>query len=218
MRPHLKSALFIMVLLGLCSPMIAVAQETKLAVVDVQALTLASDEGKTVNEKWEKRFQVLSGEMEKTRKDIEAKENDLRTRDRLLSATAKAQLAREIDEAKRNFDRKNQDYQKELSDLQNDLLLPVADKARQELAAFVSENGYNLLYDLSSEKSNVVWFNPQNDVTAIVLKRLNDAYKKSGGVPAAPSTAPAATPKPATPPATTQPRPSVPAPTTPPSK
>ena len=175
MRQRLKSVLPALVLLGICSPGVAVAQEAKIAVVDVQALTLASDEGKAVNEKWEKRFQALSSEMEKNRKEIEAKENDLRTRERLLSPTAKTQLSRDIDEAKRTFERKNQDYQKELQDLQNDLLLPVADRARQELAAFVAENGFNLLLDLSSERSNVVWFNPKNDVTATVMRRLNDA-------------------------------------------
>jgi len=215
MRPVLKTILLILVLSGLCLPGIGLAQEAKIAVVDVQALTLASDEGKAVNEKWEKRFQALSAEMDKARKDIETKETDLKTRERLMSATAKTQLAREIDDAKRAFDRKNQDAQKELGDLQNDLLLPVADKARQELAAFVAENGYNLLIDLSSERSNVVWFNPKNDVTAAVMKRLNDTYKKSGGVPAVPSANPSPAPagtKPATTPPATPPRPSTPTP------
>src|SRR5215510_13636777 len=101
MRQDLKSVLLSLVVGGLCLPSIAVAQDAKIAVVDVQALTLASDEGKTVMEKWEKRFQTISAEMEKTRKEIDGKENDLRTRERLMSATAKTQLSRDIDDAKR---------------------------------------------------------------------------------------------------------------------
>lgn len=217
MRQHLKSVLLAFVVAGVCVPGIGMAQEAKIAVVDVQALTLASEEGKTVNEKWEKRFQAISAEMDKTRKEIEAKENDLRTRERLMSAAAKTQLMREIDDAKRGFERKNQDYQKELSDLQNDLLLPVADKARTQLATYVQENAITLLIDLSSEKSNVVWFNPKNDVTAPVLKLLNDAYKKSGGVPAVPSVTPSTAPGATTPKPTTNPAPQ-PRPTTPPAK
>jgi Skp family chaperone for outer membrane proteins len=114
-----------------------------------------------------------------------------------MSATAKAQLAKEIDDAKIIFDRKNQDYQKEMDDLQRDLLSPVAAKVQQELSAYVNEKGYTLLIDLSAAESNVVWFNPANDVTRDVMGRLNAAYKSS---PAAKTPAPAAE-KPATPPA-----------------
>jgi hypothetical protein len=144
--------------------------------------------------------------VDKARKDIEAKENDLRTRERLLSATQKTQLQRDIDDAKRVFDRKNQDYQKELNDLQNDLLAPIAAKAQDTLAAFVSEQGYTLLLDLSAMNTNVVWANQANNITDRVLKAINDAYKKAGSS-AAPATAPAANaPKPpATAPSTAAP-------------
>lgn len=215
MSQPMKSALLFVILLGLTVPTTGMAQDAKIAVVDVQALTLASDEGKAVSEKLDKRIQAISAEMDKARKDIEAKENDLRTRDRLMTAAAKAQLQREIDEGKRVFERKNQDYQKELNDMQNELLLPAAERAKQELAGYVGENSISLLVDLSAERSNVVWANAGNDITMPVLKRVNEAYKKSGGAsaPAATTPKPAATPAapprsntPAAPPAAT-PRP-----------
>jgi outer membrane protein len=206
MSQQLKTALLIGALCGICLPKLSIAQDAKIAVVDVQALTLASDEGKTIGEKLDKRVQALTAEMDKARKDIDAKENDLKTRDRVLSAAAKTQMQRDIDDAKRTFDRKNQDYQKELTDMQNELLVPAAERAKQELANFVAENGYTLLIDLSSERSNVVWANQGNDVTVVVLKRINDAFKKSGGAAPTPAASPAApaanTAKPATPPAT----------------
>jgi outer membrane protein len=196
MSQQLKTALLIIILLGIAAPRRGMAQDAKIAVVDVQALTLASDEGKVANDKLDKRVQALTAEMDKARKDIDDKENRLKTQDRLMSATAKAQLQRDIDDAKRTFDRKNQDYQKELMDLQNQLLAPIAGKAQEALAAFVNENSYTLLVDLSSEKSNVVWANTGNDITLAVLKRLNEAYKKAGGAAAAPASS---TPAPSTP-------------------
>src|SRR6185436_2119242 len=192
MSQPLKTALLLVVLLGISIPRNGMAQASKIAVVDGQALTLASDEGKSVNDKLDKRIQAITAEMDKARKDIEAKENDLKTRDRVMSAAAKTQMQRDIDDAKRTFDRKNQDYQKELTDLQNELLVPAAERAKQELANFVSENGYTLLIDLSSERSNVVWANQGNDVTVVVLKRINDAFKKSGGAAPTPAASPAA--------------------------
>jgi Skp family chaperone for outer membrane proteins len=62
------------VLLGISYPGTVLAQASKIAVVDVQALTLASDEGKSVNDKLDKRIQAITAEMDKARKDIEAKE------------------------------------------------------------------------------------------------------------------------------------------------
>jgi len=210
MSQPLKTALLIVILSGLCLPARGMAQDAKIAVVDVQALTLASDEGKAAGDKLDKRIQAITAEVDKVRKDIENKETDLRTRERVMSATAKAQLQREIDDAKRTFDRKNQDYQKELNDMQNDLLEPVARKAQEILAAFVNENGYTLLIDLSAMNTNVVWFNPANDITARVMKNINDAYKKSAG---ASGTTPATTT-----PAASAPKPPATTPAAPPAR
>jgi outer membrane protein len=174
-------------------PRVALAQDAKIALVDMQSLVRTSDEGKDINAKIEKRFQTISGEMEKLRKEIEDKESNLRQLERTLNSAAKAQRAKEIDEEKIRFDRKNQDYQKEISEMEATLLGPVAERAQQELSAFVNEKGYTILIDLSAEKANVVWANSKNDITPDVQKRMNDTYKKLGGsVPAKPAAAPPA--------------------------
>jgi outer membrane protein len=196
MTRFLKTAGLTMVLavIVLYFPQNGLAQDAKIATVDVQALTLMCDEGKAIGERLEKRYQEISAELQKEQKALEEKETRLRTQDRLMSATAKAQLAKEIDDAKIVFDRKNQDYQKEMDDLQRDLLSPVAAKVQQELSAFVNEKGYTLLVDLSAAEGNIVWANPANDITREVMARLNAAYKSS---PAAAAPAPAPAPAPA---------------------
>ena len=130
--------------------------------------------------------------MGKLQQGIEKKENDLKTQDRVMSATAKAALAKEIESDKINFDRKNQDYQKEMMDYQNELLDPVAAKAQAMLQAYIKENTFSIVIDLSAEKGNVVWGNPANDITQNVLKRLNDEYKKTGAAAPGPAQRPAA--------------------------
>ena len=199
----MKSAVLTVVLLCLAGlPQDGVAQNAKIAVIDTEAITLMSDEGKAANEKIEKRVQVMTSEMDKLRKDFEAKENDLRTRERLMSATAKTQLQKEIEDAKIRFERKSQDYQKEIDEMQSALMKPIADKIQKELAAFVNEKGFDLLIDLSVQPGNVVWANPGNDITKEVLARVNDTFKKSGGAAAAPAdTKPSAAAPPATAPA-----------------
>lgn len=204
MSPQMKSAALTVVLMCLAGlPQDGVAQSAKIAVIDTEAITVMSDEGKVANEKIEKRVQVMTAEMDKIRKDIESKENDLRTRERLMNATAKTQLQKEIEDEKIKFERKSQDYQKEIDEMQNTLMTPIAAKIQKELAAFVNEKGFDLLIDLSVQPGNVVWANPGNDITKEMLARVNDTFKKSGGAAATPATTkPSAAPPPATAPAT----------------
>jgi outer membrane protein len=192
MTQNLRAAVLTIVLAAIvvCLPQSGLAQVSKIAVVDVQALTLASDEGKAIGDRLEKRYQEISAELQKTQKDIEDKEKRLQTQDRLMSAAAKAQLAKDIEAAKVAFDRKNQDYQKEMDDLQKDLLAPVASRAQEMLAQYVQDKGFTLLIDVSAEQGNIVWANPANNVTAEVMKLLNEAYKKSPPAAAAPASTP----------------------------
>ena len=187
MSQQMKTSVLTLALLCItfCLPQNGQAQDARIAVVDTQALTIASDEGKAVNEKIEKRIQAMGTEMEKLRKDIEGKEERLRTQDRVMAATLKAQLQSEIKEDQIKFERKNQDYQKEIEQMQNDMFGPIANKVKAELATYVNEVGYHLLIDFSAENSNVVWFNPANDITKQVMARMNDAYKKAGGAASA---------------------------------
>jgi Skp family chaperone for outer membrane proteins len=208
MRLHLRAAALLSVLvMGTFLPKIAGAQDLKIAVVDIEALTLNSDEGKAVNDKVKKKYDEISGVMEKLQKDITDKENQIKTAGRAMSEAAKNNLTRDIDALKVSFDRKNQDYQKEITDYQNDLLDPVANKAQAKLKSYIQEKNFSLVVDLSAEKGNVVWVNLGNDITLDLIKQLNDDLKKA---PAA--TAPAAAPRtPATaapkPPATATPAP-----------
>jgi outer membrane protein len=171
------------------------AQDARIATVDTETLMRTSDEGKAANEKIEKRFQTMSAELEKARKEIEAKETSLREQTRTLSDAVRAQRAKEIDDDKIRFDRKNQDYEKEITELQNELLKPVSDRMLQQLDGYVKERGFTILIDLSVQGGNVVWANPRNDVTQDVLKRMNEA-SKAAAAPAKPATAPATPPKP----------------------
>src|SRR5262245_33682845 len=136
------AALMTVLAVGMHLPANGLAQDLKLAVVDIEALTLTSDEGKAANTKLKARYDEIVGIMSKLQKDIEDKETRLKTQDRVMSATAKAQLSRDIDNDKIAFDRKNQDYQKEIMELQNELLDPAAGKAQAMLQIYIKENNF----------------------------------------------------------------------------
>jgi len=200
-----------------CMPQKGVAQDAKIAIVNTRTLTLMSDEGKIAGDKLQKRLDVIRTEMDKLRKDIEDKDNNLRARERLLNAQTKAALQKDIEDSKFSFDQKAQVYEKEMNELQSELLDPIAEKIRQELQVFVGEKSYTIVVDLADD-SNIVWANAKNDITKDVLARVNENFKRSGGAAAAPAPVPAAPKAPATtPPATTTPPAGQRSPSTPPA-
>ena len=198
MSRYLRAAALTIMLGVVCFPRSVMAQELRLAVVDIETLTFMSDEGKAVNDKLKKRFDEITAIMQKAQKEIEDKETQLRTQDRALSAAAKNTLTRDIANLKKDFDRKKQDYETELAALQDDLIDPVAGKAQAMLQKYIKEKNYTMVLDLSAQEGNIVWSNPANDITQAVIKLLNDEYEKvtpAAATPAAarPAGAPAAT-------------------------
>jgi Skp family chaperone for outer membrane proteins len=82
----------------------------------------------------------------------------------------------------------------------------VAAKVSVTLKKYVSDNGYTLLLDVSSQQSNVMWANQSTDVTQAIVTAYNASSGVAAPVPSAPS-APAATrPRPST----TAPKPAAP--------
>jgi Outer membrane protein (OmpH-like) len=75
----------------------------------------------------------------------------------------------------------------------------VAAKVSTTLKKYVSDNGYTLLLDVSSQQSNVMWANQSTDVTQAVVTAYNASSGVTAPVPAAPSAAApaAARPRPA---------------------
>src|SRR5262249_39292188 len=103
------------------------------------------------------------------------------------------------------------DSQKELQTLRDELLRPIAERASAILNAMATEQGYVLIVDISNPQNNVLWFNPANDVTAELTRRIDaSASQTSGNAPAGsppsprpanPAPGAARPPAPATPPA-----------------
>jgi Skp family chaperone for outer membrane proteins len=217
MSQQIRAAALTIILGAMFFPQRGVAQELRIAVVDIETLTFMTDEGKAVSEKLKKRFEEISALMQKSQTEIEAKEKTRRDGDRALSTAAKQTLDREIENLKIAFERKNQDYQKEYTDFQNELIDPVAAKAQIMLQKYIKEKNFTMVLDLSAENGNIRWSNPANDITPEVIKLLNEEYKKNPAAAAPPAAArPAGG---ATPPASNATRPPAstipPAPTTP---
>jgi outer membrane protein len=196
------------ILTVLVVPVLLRAQTAKVAVVDFERAVVESAEGKKSSEKFNVTLKAKQADLETRQKDIDDSTKKLQTGARTLSDPAKATLQRDIDRKNTELQRLNDDAQKELQGMRDDLLRPIAERATAILNAMAAQDGYTLVVDISNPQSNVAFWNPKNDITAELVKRID----ASGPLDAA--KAPAT--KPTTPPATNAARPPVtPAPKSP---
>ena len=212
---HLKWPLLLTVIL--LFPLIPVRSQTsRIAVVDFEKAVVESAEGKKSSEKFNAALQSKQADAEKRQKELEDGQKKLQTQERTLSETAKANLQRDIDRRTTELRRLNEDAQKELQSLRDELLRPIAERASAILNALAAEQGYTLIIDVSNPQSNVVWFNPKNDLTEELTRRIDAATKTTEAAkPASPPAVRPAAPAPVAPPRTVAPAPGVPRPTPP---
>jgi Skp family chaperone for outer membrane proteins len=191
------------------------AQLAKIAIVDFEKAVVGSAEGKKSSEKFNITLQSKQAEAEKRQKELEEAQKRLQTQERTLNEAAKANLQKDIERHTTELQRFNEDTQKELQTLRDELLRPIAERASGALNAIAKEQGYTLIIDVSNPQNNVVWFNPKNDITDELIRRI-DAEAPKTSEATKPPAAPAG--RPATPPATpraTTPPPAAPRPATP---
>jgi len=188
--------------------------------VDFEKAVVESVEGKKSSAKFNGTLQGKQGDAEKRQKELEDAQRKLQTQERTLSDTAKASLQKDIERRTTELQRYNEDTQKELQSLRDELLRPIAERASAILNAMAVEQGFTLIVDVSNPQNNVVWFNPKNDITAELTRRIDAEMAKSseakpagpaGSAPAAPRPVPAA-PRTITPAPSASPRPTTPVP------
>jgi len=178
----------------------------KIALVAFEQAVLATNEGQRTMQDIQQKYKpkkdqidTLSGEVETLKKQLQSAPATLSDAERAtrLKAidTKEKQLTREADDAQTAY---NTDLQEAYGKL--------APKVSATLKKYVSDNGYTLLLDVSSQQSNVMWIGPNIDVTQAVVTAYNTSSGIAPPVPSAPS-APAPThPRPAA----TTPKPAAP--------
>ena len=92
-----------------------------------------------------------------------------------MSETAKADLAKSIDKMNTELQRMNDDAQKELPDLQQTLFKPIAEKTQEVLKAYSTENGFAVVFDVSSQASSIIYVQDVADITTEIIRRVDAA-------------------------------------------
>jgi outer membrane protein len=200
---RLKLLLLVTVVLGLITlPDALYAQNSRVVAVDFERAVVQTAGGKKASDKFNAALQAKQADVEKRQKEIEDLTKKLQNGARTLSDAVKADTQKDIDRKTTDLQRVNEDAQKELETLRDELLRPIAQKATAILNAMAERQGYTLVVDVSNPQNNVVFVNPKNDITEELIKALDAEAvaeaKEPATAPAPKAPAPPATRSPAT--------------------
>src|SRR5262244_4029147 len=161
--------LTLVVLIGLLLPVASFAQQApaagaagapgagRVAVVDFQKAVTENSEGKKAQERFMAELNRRQKEFEDKQKTMTDAQTKLQTGDKALSETAKGDLAKQIDKLNTELQRMNDDAQKDLGDLQQQLFRPIAEKTQDVLKSYSNENGFAVVFDLSSQANSIIY-------------------------------------------------------------
>ena len=175
------------------TPAAASAGAGRVAVVDFQKAVIENAEGKKAQEKFMAEVNKRQKDFEGKQKSLTDAQNKLQTQAQVLTDTVKGDLNRQIDKLNTELQRMNDDAQKDLGDLQQQLFRPIMEQTQKVLQAYAAENGFAVVFDVSSQANSIIYVQDVADITTEIIRRVDANVGK------APAAAPAAAPKPAEP-------------------
>src|SRR5262245_10429156 len=172
--------LMLMTVAVLTLPTGLLAQTIKIGVVDMERAIVGSVEGKKAEATFTAKLEELRKSIETKQKDLEAQQAKLRTQERLLDDTLKANMTRDIERRQTELTRSQEDAQKELDTLRTELMRPIAEVAETILEKYGKEQDYTLIIDTSNpQNGSIVWTNPKADLTETITKMIDAELAKN---------------------------------------
>lgn len=147
----------------------AVADETKIGVVDLQKIMQTATQMKTIQEKLEKEFKPRRDKLvameDGLKKDMEKFKRD----SAVLSQSQKKDLEKKIVTTQQLFEREGQQYQQELSTAHNEAMEEFYNKIRAAIAKVAQSDKY----DVVLQKDAAPYSADKLDVTAKVMQEIS---------------------------------------------
>ena len=183
------------------------AVPTKIAIIPVQNVILATKEGQAATAAISKKFQPQKEKFDKAQADIQGLQDQMSKGSATMSDDARAKIARDIDAKQKALKRDSEDAQAELDQEEQKMFGELGNKMFQVIQQYASQNGYAVVLDVSNrETSPVFWASDAVNISEAILKLYDQAHPGTAAA-AAPAVRPAAAPsappqkKSATPPA-----------------
>jgi len=194
------------------------AMPNKVGVIQIQSALASTKDGQKAAAELESKMGPRKRELDKKQTDIKELQDKLARGGNAMADTVKQDLARQIDQQTKSYNRDMEDAQAELDGEQRKVLDQLGQKMMQVIDKYAVSNGYSVILDVSNPNTPVLYASNAVDITKDIIDLYDKATASTSAAepakpaaPAAPKPAATAAPKPAAPPA---PKPAAPAATT----
>jgi outer membrane protein len=147
------------------------AQDSKIGFIDTQRITSESAPAKVAQTKLEQEFSKRQKDLSDLQVSMKTM-NDKYVRDEpTLSETQRGNRQREFAELRRDFERKQREFQEDLNSRRNEELQQVLERTKKAVKQVAESEKYDFIIE------QVVYNNGKHDITDKVLKLLNAGAK-----------------------------------------
>lgn len=165
---------------------------TKLGTINIEQAIYATNEGQRDFEQLNTKMQPKQTELKKMSDELDGLKKQLSTQGDKLSDMARGDMAKEIDQKQKAFDRDMQDARDDFQAQNNDVAQKILQKMAPIIMKYAAQHDFGIIIDTSNPwpQGPVLFAGPGVDITKPVV----EAYNAQSGVaaPAAP-TKPSAT-------------------------
>lgn len=147
----------------------AAAGAGRIGVINFQLALTRTQEGQKALQELEAKFTPRQQELQKLQDDIRGLEEQGRTQERTLSDDARVELARQLDQKRKQLTRMQQDLQDEVQDAQSDYINTLGTKMQQVLNRYARENNLAVIFNVAAPGGTILQWSPAVDITEQVI-------------------------------------------------
>ncbi len=169
-------SLFLGTVFLVSSPLCAAAQ-TKIGYVISQKILMDSEAGKSFITKLEKLKEQKEQQMKDEIEALKQLGEEAKSKQMFLNFDAKEELEQEIREKEKKIGRLKEDSVEEFKKMRKNNLRRINEEASKIIMEIGEKEKYDLIIDINSRASSVVYANPEGDITDQVIELYNQQYK-----------------------------------------
>jgi outer membrane protein len=173
------------------APAAAPAGPARIAVIAWELAVAQTNEGQRDFADLQKKYAPKEATLKTLNDEIETLTKQLQDQGATLSDVERANKSKTIDDKKKQLDRETEDLRNDGQQDMQDMFSGLQAKVYDVMQAYVEQQGFTLVLDISQQQSPVLFASATTNIT----KQVIDAYNVKSGVPAPPPQPAAASPE-----------------------
>jgi outer membrane protein len=163
--------------LVLASPAMA-ADVVKLGFFDMQTIVERSEAGKGSADKFNLEKEKVREQLAAKLNEVKALDEEFKKKEQVWSQEVKKKKAQEIVTKKMEYDRLAYDANRQLGQLEQDLLTPLKDRVIDIVTRIGKEEGYTMIWEM--RRAGLAYAPPSLELTDRIIRELNASEAKEG--------------------------------------